>query len=262
MRRVTAMILLLILALGMTACGNAEKTETIYVHTRSLRTIGENEIRMEYTYSPKGTPTSVKTYFNDTLYQTASTRTSGGISYQTIVDYEGNATTQATTVTRDDKGNVTMVEISIGSTPVSRTRYTYDDQNRTTNSNTVTGQGITDISYSYDAAGNVTEQIVDDETDNTYTRTVYTYDDRGYVTEEQVYDKAGALQGSIRYTYSQDNKTRVASTYDAKGDATGEKVEAQYDEHGNLIKEITYQGDEVLQTVVNTYEAMEVPVEE
>ena len=163
MRRFTAVILVLILALGMTACGSTEKTETIYVQTQSLRTIGEQQIRMEYTYSPKGTPVSVKTYFNDVLYQTASTRTSGGVTYQTIVDRDGNSNSQATNVYRDDNGNVTMVEISIGSTPVSRTTYTYDDQSRVIKASTITGQGVTEISYAYDTAGNVAEQIKDDD---------------------------------------------------------------------------------------------------
>lgn len=261
MRKITAVILVLILTLGMSACG-MEKTETIYVQTQSLRTIGEQVIRTEYTYSPKGTPISVKTYFNDSLYQTASTRTVNGVSYQTIVDKDGNENTQSTQVTKDANGNVTMVEISIGTNPVSRTTYTYDDQNRTIKASSLTTLGVTDISYTYDAAGNIAQQIVDDETDDTYTRTVYTYDERNYVLEEKVYDKDDVLQGGIRYQYAANNQGRTAVYYDAQGNTTGEKLESKYDEHGNLIEEITFMEDQVVQTVVNTYEAMEVPVEE
>ena len=262
MRKITAVLLALILILSLTACGLMEKTETIYVHMRSERTIAGQVIRMEYEYSPAGTPISVKTYFNDVLYQTASTRTSGGMTYQTIVDKDGNSTTQSTTYTKDDQGNVVMLEISVGTTPVSRTRYTYDDQNRMTNSNTVTTLGITDISYSYDAAGNVAEQIVDDATEKAYTRTVYTYDDRGYVLEEKVYDKDGALTGSIQYTYGENGLSKTAVFMDAEGKATGEKVESTYDEHSNLVKEVTTMDGEVVQTIINTFVAMEVPVEE
>ena len=260
MKKITAALLALVLILGMTACGAFEKTETVYVQTQSLRTIGEQTIRMEYTNSKNGVPVSVKTYFNDVLYQTASTRTSGGVTYQTVVDKDGNTSTQTTNTTKDDRGNVTMLEILVGSTTVSRTMYTYDEQNRLTKGNTITSLGYTDVSYTYDAAGNVTEKIVDDGANNSYTRTVYTYDDRNYVLEEKMYDKDGVLQGSYRYTYADNGQNRIKEAFDAENKSTGEKVESQYDEHGNLIKEITSLNGEVLQTIVNTYEAMEVPV--
>lgn len=262
MRKIAAALLALALILGMTACGLFEKTETIYVQTQSLRTIGEQVIRMEYTHSQTGVPISVKTYFNDVLYQTASTRTSGGVTYQTIVDSDGETTTQMTTYTRDDRGNVTMLEITVGTTTVSRTIYTYDDQDRVINGNTVTSLGTTDVSYTYDAAGNIAEKISDDDANSTYTRTVYTYDQRNYVLEEKAYDESGALKSSMTYTYAEDGKGRTIVYYDADGNPTGEKVECFYDNHGNLIKEITSLNDEVLQTIVNTYEALEVPVEE
>lgn len=262
MKKLTAAVLALVLALAMTACGNMEKTKTIYVHTQSVRTIGEQEIRSEYTYSPKGTPVTVKTYFNDKLYQTASTRTSGGVNYLTVKDREGNESTQTTNTIYDDNGNVASVEISVAATTVSRTRYTYDDQNRVLTANTVTSQGNTDTSYTYDANGNVTEQIVDDATDGSYTRTVYTYNDRNYVQEEKSYDRDGVLQGGIVYTYQGDNTGRTATYYDAEWEPTGEVVESTYDEHGNLIREVSSMDGEVIQTIVNTYEAMEVPVEE
>lgn len=261
MKKITAALLALVLILGMTACGAFEETETIYVKTQSLRTIGEQTIRMEYTNSKTGVPVSVKTYFNDVLYQTASTRTSGGVTYQTIVDQSGASTTQSTSTTKDAKGNVVMLEISVGTTTVSRTTYTYDEQNRLTKGNTLTSLGVTDVTYTYDNAGNVAEKIVDDAANSSYIRTVYTYDARNYIQEEKSYDKNGALMGSIRYTYSADGRNTVMESFDAEGNATGEKVESQYDEHGNLIKEITSLNGEILQTTVNTYEALEVPVE-
>lgn len=261
MKKITAALLALVLILGMTACGAFAKTETVYVKTQSLRTIGEQTIRMEYTNSKTGVPVSVKTYFNDSLYQTVSTRTSGGVTYQTVVDQSGASTTQTTSTTKDANGNVVMLEIAVGTTTVSRTTYTYDDQNRLVKGSTLTNQGITDVSYTYDAAGNVAEKINDDAANGTYTRTVYTYDARDYVLEEKSYGKDGALLGSIRHTYTEDGSGKITESFDAEGNATGEKVESQYDEHGNLIKEITSMNGEVVQTIVNTYEALEVPVE-
>ncbi len=259
MKRLTAAILILMLALGMTACGS--RTQTIYVQTQSLRTIAGQEIRSEYTYTPKGNPLEVKTYFNDELYQTASTRTSGGISYLTVVDREGNETTQSTMTAYDDRGNVAQVDISVGFETISRTTYTYDDQDRMLTASTVTGTGKTIISYTYDEAGNLVEQIKDDEAAETYTRTVYAYDDRGYVLEEKAYDEEGLLKGSIRYTYEDDDSGRTATYFDGAGELTGEVVTTEYDDQGNLILETTLVDGEVAQTIAYTYEALEVPVE-
>lgn len=260
MKQLTAAILILILTLGMTACG--ERTQTIYVQTESLRTLAGQEIRSEYTYSAKGNPLEVKTYFNDELYQTASTRTSGGISYLTVVDREGNETVQSTLTTYDDRGNVTQVEISVGLDTISRTTYTYDDQDRPLTASTVTGTGNTVVSYTYDEKGNLVEQIRDDETTDTYTRTVYTYDDRDYILEETAYNEEGVRQGSITYTYEKDDSGRTATYFDGEGEPTGQVVTTQYDDHGNLILETTTVDGEVVQTIAYTYEALEIPVEE
>ena len=112
MKKTIAVLLLLVLAVSMCACG--PKTETIYVQTQSLRTIAGREIRSEYTYASDGSPLEVKTYLNGVLYQTASTRTSGGIDYLTVVDDEGNSSTQSTWTTYDDRGNVTKIEQAVG----------------------------------------------------------------------------------------------------------------------------------------------------
>lgn len=261
MKRLTAALLILTLALGLAACGTTAQTETIYVQTQSLRTLGGQEIRSEYTYSPKGTPLTVKTYFNDTLYQSVSTRTTGNTSYQTVVDRSGNETTQTATSTYDEQGNLAMLEISVATNTVSRTTYTYDEQNRLTKASTVTSLGNTTLQYTYDSQGNLVEQIKDDQTANTYVRTTYTYNDRNYVTEEMSYDKDGVLQSSTRYTYEDGDTGRTATIYDGEGKPTGEVIVCNYDEHGHLIRETTSVDGEVLQTIVNTYEAMEVPVE-
>ena len=261
MKRLTALFLVLLLTLSMTACANMEKTETIYVHTKSVRTLAGQVIRTEYTYSAKGTPVTVKTYFNDTLYQTAATRTSGGVQYMTIIDKSGNETTQSTNTVYDENGNVASVEISVGSNLVSRTRYSYDEQNRMTSANTVTTLGNTDIKYTYDAQGNLTEQIKDDASQDTYIRTTYVYNDQGFVLSETSYDRNNEVMRSIRYTYNENNTVRTASGYDAEGQPTGEVVICTFDEHGNMIREESVADGEVVQTIVNTYEAMEVPVE-
>lgn len=258
MKKTIAVLLLLVLAVSMCACG--PKTETIYVQTQSLRTIAGREIRSEYTYASDGSPLEVKTYLNGVLYQTASTRTSGGIDYLTVVDDEGNSSTQSTWTTYDDRGNVTKIEQAVGGNTVTETTYTYDDQNRMLTAVTKTADGETKYSYAYDDRGNMTEQIRDDETTKQYTRTVYRYDDRSYIQEEKTYDREGVLQSSITYAYEADNTGRTATYYDGAGEPTGQVVTSRYDANGYLIQETTIVDGEVLQTIENTYEAMEIPV--
>lgn len=262
MKKITAAILALVLALCLGACGEQVKTETIYVQTQSVRTIYQQEIRMEYTYSEKGAPLSVKTYFNDELYQTASTRTSNGVSYLTIVDYEGNESVQTTETQYDDNGNVSQIEISVAGTAVSRTTYTYDDNGNVLTASNVTSLGTVSTSYTYDENGNVISKEEDDGSTGEFTRTEYAYDERSYVTEERTYDAEGVLQSSIRYAYEADDSGRTLTYYGADGEPTGEVETYVYDEHGNVIEQTTTVDGEVAQKTVNTYVAMEVPVEE
>lgn len=258
MKKIITWLMVLLLAASMCACG--EKTETIYVQTQSLRTVVGQEIRSEYTYAPDGSPLGVETYFNGELYQTVATRTSGGIDYLTVEDAEGNSSTQSTWTTYDERGNVAQVEIATEGTTVSRTTYTYDDQDRVVSAVSSTTQGKISYSYAYDEQGNLVEQIKDDETTDQYSRTEYRYNDRGFVTEEKTYDREGVLQSGITYAYAADDTGRTATYFDGAGEPDGQVVESTYDDHGNLIREITSVDGEVLQTIINTYEAMEVPV--
>ena len=258
MKKTIALFLLLVLTVTLCACG--PKTETIYVQTRSLRTIAGREIRSEYTYASDGSPLEVKTYYNDVLFQTASTRTSGGIDYLTVVDAEGNTSTQSTWTTYDDRGNVMKVEQAVGGNTVSQTTYTYDDRDRMLTAVTKTGDGEATYSYTYDEQGNMIEQVKDDKPAKLYTRIVYRYDDRGYVQEEKSYDQEDVLLSSITYAYEADNTGRTATYYDGAGEPTGQVVTSRYDVNGYLIQEITTVDGEEFQTIENTYEAMEIPV--
>lgn len=261
MKKLIAALLALTLMLCLAACGEAEpETKTIYVQTRSVRTIGEAVIRTEYTYGKTGKPVTMKMYFNDKLYQSVTNRTSNGVTYMTITDSTGESSTQTTNTVYDDQGRVSILEVNVGSTTVSRTTYTYDDQDRIVKAATLTADGTVTTTYIYDANGNTVTQQVSDTNDDSFTRTEYTYNADNYVTLEKNFDKEGNLQGSTVYTY--EGKTaRIQTYYDGDGEPTGEVTRLEYDEHGNLVKEISYVDGEVAQTIVSTYEAMEVLVE-
>lgn len=262
MNRITAALLVLVMVLCLAACGEQIKTETIYVQTSSVRELQGQEIRMEYTYSDHGEPVSVKTYFNDQLYQTTSTRTSNGVTYLTITDAEGNSSTQTTTTQYDDNGNVTMIEISVAGNTVSRTTYTYDENGNMLSAINLSTVGTVVAEYTYDANGNVLKQVETDESTGEVIATEYTYDERNYVLTERIYDGEGVLQEAVEYAYESDDSGRTLTYFDGDGAPTGEVVTCVYDEHGNMIEQTTTLDGEVIQRITYTYEALEVPVED
>lgn len=260
MKKILSALLALTLMFCLTACGEA-KTETIYVQTRSVRTIGANEIRTEYTYGKTGKPLTMKMYVNDRLYQSITTRTSNGVYYVTTTDAEGNASVQSSVTTYDSQGRVSKQEVSVSATVVSRTTYTYDDQGRMQTESVLTSEGTTKTVYTYDDAGNVIVLEKTNADTGEFLRTEYSYDDRNYVTLEKKLDQEGVVLSSVVYTYEGET-ARIQTHYDSQGEPTGQVDRLEYDENGNLVKEITYVDGEVAQTIVITYEAMEVPVED
>lgn len=261
MKKMMAVLLALVLAASLAACTQA-KTETIYVQTQSLRTIGEAEIRMEYDYSDDGTPVSVKTYFNDKLYQSTTTRTSGGVQYLTITDADGNSSTQAAEYKYDDNGNLIQISTTIGGTQAAYTNYTYDDAGMILSTVSVTASAVINTSYTYDGSGNLISQLQQNQTDGTYQRKDFVYNEVGYVVRESTYSAEDVLDGYVEITYTNDDTVKTLTYYGGDGEPTGEVVVETYDENGNKILEITTMDGEEVMHIANTYVAMEVPVKE
>lgn len=255
------MAVLLVLVASLTACSQA-RTETIYVQTKSVRTIGEVEIRMEYEYSSDGTPLSVKTYFNDKLYQSTTSRTSGGIQYLTITDSDGNSSTQANESKYDDNGNLIQVSTSIGGSDVAYTNYTYNDEGVLVSTVSVTASGSTFASYTYDENGNLISELQESENGDTYLRKDYAYNEKGYVIRESTYSAEDVLDGYTEISYTDDDTEKTITYYNADGTPTGEVVVETYDEHGNKVLAVTTLDGEEAMRIVNTFEALEVPVKE
>lgn len=258
MRKMMAVLLVLVMAASLAAC--QEKNVTIYVQTQSLRTIGEAEIRMEYDYSDNGTPVSVKTYFNGDLYQSTTTRTSGGVQYLTITDAEGNSSTQSTQTKYDDNGNLLQVSTSIGGTEVAYTNYTYDDAGVLLSTVSVTSSAVINTTYTYDDNGNLISVLEEDQNTGEYQRTDYVYDEAGKVVKESTYSAEDVLDGYVEIAYAGGDTEKTLTYYGADGEPTGEVVVETYDEHGNKVLEVTTVDGEEVMTIVNTYVAMEVPV--
>ena len=260
MKKMMAVLLVLVMAASLAACTQA--TETIYVQTQSLRTIGEAEIRMEYEYSDDGTPLSVKTYFNDKLYHTTAARTSGGVQYLTITDADGNSSTQATETKYDENGNLLQVTTSIGGTEAAYTNYTYDENGVLLSTVSVTASAVINTTYTYDEDGNLVSELQQNQNDGTYQRKDFVYNEQGYVVKESTYSAEDVLDGYVEITYANGDTEKTLTYYGGDGEPTGEVVVETYDEHGNKVGETTAVDGEVAMTIVNTYVALEVPVKD
>lgn len=260
MKKIMAILLVLVMATSLAACG--EKTVTIYVQTQSLRTIGDVEIRMEYGYSDDGTPLSVMTYFDDQLYQTTTTRISKGVQYVTTTDSEGNSSVQSMESLYDDKGQLIQMSTWYGVTEAAKTRYSYDDQGNIVKAVTTSGEETITTTYTYDENGNLVTQLQVNEQDGTYLRRESEYNENAFVIRESNYSGEDVLEGYVEITYGQENTEKTMTYYDGEGNPTGEVVVETYDENGNKVKEVTIVDGEVTMTIVNTYVAMEVPVKD
>ena len=260
MKKMMAVLLVLVLAASFTAC--AQATETIYVQTETVRTIGQNVIRMSYEYSDSGVPVSMETYFNDNLYQTILYRTSGGLQFLTITDKDGNESTQSTETKYDDEGRVIQVTTSIGGTEAAYTNYTYDDAGRLTDTVSVTASAVINTAYTYDDNDNLISALEENETTGEYTRTDYEYNADGKVVKKSTYSAEDTMVEAMEVSYSADYSEQTITYLDANGEPSGEVVVETYDEHGNNIKSVTTIDGEVAMVIETTFVAMEVPVKE
>lgn len=264
MKKFVAALLLLCMALGLAACGGLEKTETVYVLTESLRTVYGTEIRSVYTYSESGRRLSAELYRGDTLYSSTSIRTSNGVTYMTITDANGNQTTQSYEYTYDADGNAITYEASYNGSVYNRVDYTYDDRGNMLSASSEVSTGTTVTEYTYDENDLLLTMVSSCEETGDYSSYAYAYDEDGRVTLEQTYDAEGVLQSYIEHVYTEENGsvTQTATYYNGDGTEDGQVIAYVYDELGNLAEQITTIDGEVAEVIVNTYEAMEVPVEE
>lgn len=110
------------------------------------------------------------------------------------------------------------------------------DANGTVAEETITDEAI--LTYEYNGFGNVSAVYEYGFEDTAHTQLlatrVFEYDENERLTKYQKLDSAGSV--SIEYTYTYDaNGNRVLVT-----EGTDRKTEFAYDEHGNLIRNISY----------------------
>lgn len=258
MKKFLAVLLILVIAASLTACA---ATETIYVKTESVRTIGTTVIRMLYEYSDTGVPVSLKTYLNDNLYQSISYRTSGGMQYLTMTDSAGNTSTQCNETVYDDNGRVIEIVTTVGGTEVACTKYTYNDKDQVVTVVALDSETTVNTNYTYDEQGRVVSELQQNETDGTYTRKDVVYNEKGNIIKESTYSAEDVLDSYLEISYTDDGLQKTTTYFNADGEATGEVMVETFDENGNVILSVTSMDGEEAMRIDNTYIALEVPVE-
>ena len=260
MKKLVAILLILVLAASVTACG--PKTQEVYVMTESLRTIGEAEVRTEYSYAQDGTVTEIKLYLNDQVMRTTVNRVSNGIQYVTVKDSSGTISNQAVESVYNEAGQLTLVTTIYDGMNTVTNQYTYNEAGNVSKIVTKSPDGEVVTTYTYDENGNLISQLQIDDAEDTYLRVDSVYNEESYVIKESTYSAENVLESYVEILYAKNNTEKTTTHFDGEGNPTGEVVITTYDEHGNPVKEVTPIDGEVAQTVINTYVMMEVPVKE
>ncbi len=125
--------------------------------------------------------------------------------------------------------------------------YTYNPQGQLTESrdvfynNSLLNSFIKSV-YTYDARGNLIEQIIydRDSLDKIEARITYTYNPHGKLSETTTYSNSSHnVIYRATYTYGSHGKLSKATHYDAARDPILKSVET-YDARGNMSKKVTY----------------------
>ena len=125
-----------------------------------------------------------------------------------------------------------------------------------------TSMEVPTIYRTYDENGNLLVQLQVNEKEETYLRMEAKYNEDNYVIEERTYSAEDVLDGYVEISYAKDNTEKTLTYYDGEGKATGEVAVKTFDDRGNEIQEVISKDGEVIQTTVNTYIMMEVPVKD
>ena len=260
MKKVVAILLVLLMLAGLTACG--PKSKQIFVLDESVRTIGTVVLRTDYIHAKDGSVAKIEIYLNDQRMRTTVNRTSNGIQYVTVTEADGSSSTQAIESLYNDAGQMVMQTTIYGGMNTITTKYTYDERGNLVKVVSTAPNSETVTTYTYDENGNLLVQLQVNEKEETYLRMEAKYNEDNYVIEERTYSAEDVLDGYVEISYAKDNTEKTLTYYDGEGKATGEVAVKTFDDRGNEIQEVISKDGEVIQTTVNTYIMMEVPVKD
>ena len=263
MRKKTALLAALALALGLTACvPKAEPTpdptvpteppyKTVYVHAAITQEFGTTVSRTEYVFDEADRVKEVVVYTNDVETK----------RHSVLCDENGNYTcwtSEGSVVeyTYDAEGHSLGRTIYNDGELVSSTVYTWEKGLRTSVTTQMAGQDMTQkVLMTYDSAGKLLRQD-SFSADTLVNYSIYAYDAEGRVATMTTYHPDGSLNSVGKHTWEGDGQTII--TTDPNGDVM-QTAELTYDDAGNLLTHTVYNafGDQVSKET-HTWKAVQV----
>lgn len=242
MKKLLALILPLVLLCGCAKQEIPEETQpegkTVYVHRSSALVTAEDSTRSDYFYNDQ-----------DILTQVVITDRKNEVlaRYQVTCDKNGNPiqwASDSTTYTcgYDPQGRIVETCTYEQEVLISSTTYTYSGEMKI-RQEVKTTDGTRRTENTYDEKGLLQRQDV--YTDDILTGyELYDYDAEGRLLSRQSYDPEGTPGNTVSYTYFEDT-AEAQTTTDPQGTVL-QALSITYDDQGNVLTAITYDGEGVL----------------
>ncbi|CAA6809560.1 MAG: Unknown protein [uncultured Aureispira sp.] len=144
--------------------------------------------------------------------------------------------------TYDDDNN--LLEAAYSDEGVTRkTTYTYKDKKQlTTSDEYVNDKLVKQMTYTYDEAGNESENVASFVESKGKSKSKHAYDEKGLLRETNIYDEKEVLQLKQLYTYNEAGQEIQQSIFTGNN-APSYKRKSVYDAKGNKIKDAAFTGD-------------------
>lgn len=257
MKKVIAFIAILVLLMGLAACG--KETETRYLESTVVQEyIGAVTFHREYDYDKEGR--MISSVVTDGQLESLVKYSYTDHSVLMEITQNGETGTMKQVFERDESGNIVHVETFEDDVLVYISDSTFDENgNMLVNvQETVATGSVFTTTYTYDENGNRVKVVYDYGSGGTVTEN--TYDESGQLLSSTESDLSGTLKTREEHSRNEDG-TELVSHYDAQGQLTATD-HITYDEAGNMILCESYDTEgELVYRATYTYIKIEVPVE-
>ena len=237
MKKLTVLLLTLLMLISVTACGEQEKVD-YHIATRKLEYNTGDVNLTEYTYDDQWNILSTRTLLNGEEASSAEYTYSEDLSIVTmhITSKLYDNTTSEGRRTFDENGNVLTAETYTDGKLTGISSYTYDEKGREISvvNTAPDSENVTKMERSYDENGNLLTYTID--TGYYVSRQEYTYDKQNRRLSRHDYQNDD-LVSYIEYAW--EGNVQSGTVYDAQ-ETVQRKVVLTYDKAGNLLVEEYY----------------------
>lgn len=263
MKKLSAILTSLSLLLCLTACSDEPPpstessvpteplSKTVYVHTSITQEFGSTISRTEYLFDQQDHVCEVVVYTNDVETKRHIVECDENGNYVKWI-----SDSSVTEYTYDDQGHSLGVSLYINDIPVSSTQYTWENGLRTSVTNIMAAQGMTQRAImTYDSNGRLLRQdSYTADTLNSYS--IYTTGEDGRITAMTAYQPDGTMLYTNTYSWEGTTETITSTLPDGTLNQTAVLT---YDEHGNLLTQEIHDSDHnLVSRETHTWKAVEV----